>query len=99
MNGITAFHRYVEENAASLVETLFEGDATLSTATVNHVVIKNYFSSSESPLQVAIEKGNSALVLRLLDKGAIPHIDFETWYVLGHLCVGIELTTNGGWVL
>ncbi|KAK3695330.1 hypothetical protein B0T22DRAFT_369114 [Podospora appendiculata] len=79
LNGITAFHRYVEQNAESLLQTLWELDATGTKTAINHMVFPAY-GKSETPLQIAIKNGNLSLVLKLLENGAIaPEVDFETW--------------------
>lgn len=81
MNGVTAFHSYVEKNSEALLESLWENDPTGAQSAINHIVFPSSWSSCKTSLQVAVEKGNLALVLKLLDHGAIPHVDFETWYV------------------
>lgn len=80
MNGITAFHRFVEENAKSLLELLWEADPTGTKRAVNHIAFR-HGNTCSFPLQIAILQGNPSLVLKLLDHGAVPHIDFETWCV------------------
>lgn len=81
LRGVTAFHRFVEQNAESLLVSLLENDPAGTKTAANHIVFYDW-RSCQSPLQVAVEKGHAALVSRLLDLGAVPHIDFETWYVL-----------------
>lgn len=78
MNGLTVFHQYVEQNAETLLKLLWETDPTGTKTAINHIAFRDS-STSNTPLQVAVQKGNLALVLKLLDHGAIPHIDFETW--------------------
>ena len=80
MTGVTAFHVFVEENAGSLLESLWESDPTGTKTAINHIAFYGYNASNTS-LQVAVQEGNLALVLKLLDHGAITHVDFETWYV------------------
>jgi ankyrin repeat protein len=80
MNGVTAFHRYVEANAGSLLESLCETDPAGAKTAINHIAFPTT-STCETPLQVAVRDGNLALVLKLLDHGAITHIEFETWCV------------------
>ncbi|GAB1310959.1 Ankyrin repeat protein [Madurella fahalii] len=79
MKGITAFHRFVEENAESLLDSLWTSDPTGTKTAINHIAFRQSYGHSTSPLQVAIRQGNTGLVLKLLDHGAVPHIDFETW--------------------
>ncbi|KAK3310531.1 uncharacterized protein B0T15DRAFT_481869 [Chaetomium strumarium] len=78
MNGVTAFHVFVERNAESLLKSLCENDPTGTKTAINHIAFGNYFSF-RSALQIAVQKGNLAAVKKLLDSGALPHIDFETW--------------------
>ncbi|KAK4230646.1 Ankycorbin [Podospora fimiseda] len=79
LNGVTAFHCYIEKNSETLLENLFENDPTGTKSAINHIIFPNSYSATKTALQLALEKGNLALVLKLLDKGAVPHIDFETW--------------------
>ena len=37
INGVTAFHRYAEENASELLELLWEMDKTGSRSAINHL--------------------------------------------------------------
>ncbi|KAK4239714.1 hypothetical protein C8A03DRAFT_32236 [Achaetomium macrosporum] len=78
MNGVTAFHLFVERNAESVLESLLENDPAGAKTAINHIAFGNY-SSCRSPLQIAVQKGNLTVVKKLLDRGALPHIDFETW--------------------
>ena len=80
MNGVTAFHSYVEANAESLLESLWETDPAGTKTVVNHITFRDY-SSCQTALQVAVQNGNLPLVLKLLDRGAVAQVDFETWYV------------------
>jgi ankyrin repeat protein len=80
MNGVTAFHVFVERNAKSLLDLLCENDPAGTKTAINHIAFGNY-STSRSALQIAVQKGNLAAVRMLLDNGALPHIDFETWCV------------------
>ncbi|KAK0729206.1 hypothetical protein B0T21DRAFT_394537 [Apiosordaria backusii] len=79
LNGVTAFHRYVEENAESLLATLWEHDAVGTKTAINHISMRDIYSTAETALGIAVKKGNLALVLQLLDHGAVPQIDFESW--------------------
>ncbi len=80
MNGVTAFHSYVEANAESLLESLWETDPAGTKTVVNHIAFRDW-SSCQTALQVAVQNGNLPLVLKLLDRGAVTHVDFEAWYV------------------
>lgn len=83
MNGVTALRRLVDENAQSMVESVLKTDPAGARAAINHLDFPNGFfyslRSAVAPLQVAIQHGNLALVSKLLDHGAAPHVDFETW--------------------
>jgi ankyrin repeat protein len=81
MFGVTAFHRYVEENAETLLEALWESDAVGTKTVINHTVFRYSPPKSDTPLNAAIQQGNLAMVLKLLDHGAVPHVDFESWCV------------------
>ncbi|KAF9876431.1 ankyrin repeat protein [Colletotrichum karsti] len=81
LNGCTVFHRYVENGNSEMIDTLWEHDkAGLKTA-LNHLVFgKQYWNPHAiAPLHTAIENGDAILVLKLLEAGANPHIDFDTW--------------------
>lgn len=82
MKGVTAFHCFVEGNAESLLDSLWKSDPTGTRTAVNHIAFPGSYEPPVSPLQVAIRKGNFAMALKLLDHGAVPHVDFETWCVL-----------------
>ncbi|KAK3937074.1 Ankycorbin [Diplogelasinospora grovesii] len=77
LKGCTALYRYVEKNAESLLDTLLEMDKTGTKTAINHIVFDYY--SSKTPLDLAVSSGNLSLVLKLLDNGAMPQVDFETW--------------------
>ncbi|RYP54832.1 hypothetical protein DL768_000396 [Monosporascus sp. mg162] len=80
-NGVTAFHRYVKRGAPELIETLWANDKIGLKAALNHVVVTGHRGSScaTTPLMTAIDNGNPILVLKLLEAGANPEIDFDTW--------------------
>ncbi|KAK0673305.1 hypothetical protein QBC41DRAFT_136273 [Cercophora samala] len=90
LNGVTAFHRYVEENAESLLATLWEHDAVGTKTAINHISMRDRYSTAETALGVAIKKGNLALILQLLDHGAVPQIDFESWLKSARQSAAIE---------
>lgn len=79
MNGFTAFHRYVEANAESLLDVLWEMDQPGAKIATDNLAFADS-SSCQTPLQLAVQNGNTALILKLLDHGAVSHIDFESWY-------------------
>lgn len=81
LNGCTAFHRYVENGSQEMIDALWEHDkAGLKTA-LNHMVFGSRYWDPQAiaPLHTAIENGDSILVLKLLEAGANPQIDFNTW--------------------
>lgn len=90
LNGVTAFHRYVEENAESLLATLWEHDAVGTKTAINHISMRDQYSTAETALGVAIKKGNLSLILQLLDHGAVPQIDFESWLKSARQSAAIE---------
>ncbi|KAI0970115.1 ankyrin repeat protein [Xylaria arbuscula] len=81
ISGVTAFHRYIRYNEMKVIEPLWENDKLGLKTAINHVAVSgNYWrNSATSPLMTAIDEGNSILVLKLLDAGAKPEIDFDTW--------------------
>lgn len=78
LNGSTAFQRIVEENATELVEVLLDFDKIGVKNSINHLAF-NGWRQMDSTLQHAIKGGDIRLILQLLDAGAVPQIDFETW--------------------
>ncbi|KAK9418110.1 putative Ankyrin repeat-containing domain protein [Seiridium unicorne] len=81
VNGITAFHRYVQHGIPKLVETLWENDKMGLKTAINHVAVSgnSWNPNATSPLMTAVDKGDPILVLRLLEAGAKPQIDFDSW--------------------
>ncbi|KAK3372503.1 hypothetical protein B0H63DRAFT_299088 [Podospora didyma] len=78
IKGVTAFHYYVEQNAESCLQTLFEQDKIGTKSAINHVAFPQYHTS-RTPLGIAVQNGNISLALKLLENGAMPHVDFESW--------------------
>ncbi|KLU87586.1 ankyrin repeat protein [Magnaporthiopsis poae ATCC 64411] len=78
MKHMTAFYRYVDKGASELVETLLELDPVGAQTAINHLAWPDFWKAI-GPLQAAVQSGDSRLALKLLDAGAIPEIDFETW--------------------
>ena len=64
-----------------MVDTVLEHDKTGVKTAINHILCSggSYNPEQMSSLHLAIQKRNSILVLKLLEAGASPHIDFETW--------------------
>lgn len=77
-NGITAFHKFVESDNVELVRVLLDYDQMGSAAIINHIAFASD-DDSYSPLLAAITNGNVEMARLLLDHGAAPTIDFETW--------------------
>ncbi|KAL8331874.1 hypothetical protein RB593_002310 [Gaeumannomyces tritici] len=75
---MTCFHRYVANGASELVEALWDLDPVRAKTSINHLAWPDHWKAV-SPLQAAIQNNDSRLVLKLLDAGAVPDIDFETW--------------------
>ncbi|KAJ3495440.1 hypothetical protein NLG97_g3396 [Lecanicillium saksenae] len=80
-SGCTAFHRYLKSGKSEMVDLLLTNDKAAAKAAANHILISgsSWNPKAEAPLQVAIENGDSILALKLLDIGARPEIDFDTW--------------------
>ncbi|CAK7220563.1 hypothetical protein SBRCBS47491_004231 [Sporothrix bragantina] len=78
LSSITAFHRYVESSEIDLVQLLLDLDKTGSPIALKNISFpSSYFTTS--PLIAAISQGDVRMVLKLLDNGAAPQIDFDTW--------------------
>ncbi|KAI3401593.1 hypothetical protein diail_10194 [Diaporthe ilicicola] len=78
LTGSTAFQRIVEGNATELVEVLLAFDEIGVKNSINHIAFTGWYHT-DSTLQHAIKEGDIRLILQLLDAGALPQIDFETW--------------------
>ncbi|KAI1126228.1 ankyrin repeat protein [Nemania abortiva] len=80
-SGITAFHRYIQKNGVDVIDSLWENDKIGLKAAINHVAVTGtaWSSDATSPLMTAIDQGNPILVLKLLEAGANPSIDFVSW--------------------
>ncbi|KAI1426426.1 ankyrin repeat protein [Xylaria sp. FL1777] len=80
ISGTTAFHRYIRKNDMKLIEFLWENDKLGLKTAINHIAVSQArWVCSTNPLMTAIDEGNSILVLKLLDAGAKPEIDFDNW--------------------
>lgn len=78
LNGFTAFYRLVDASATELIEALLSLDKIGVKNSMNHITWVGW-NEMYWPLQKAIQNGDVKLILQLLDAGAIPHIDYETW--------------------
>lgn len=81
LHGCTAFHRYVDHAETEMIDTLWELDKTGVKAALNHLILGHgYWNlTAVSPLHTAIGNGDSILVMKLLEAGANPDIDFDSW--------------------
>ncbi|KAK7757760.1 hypothetical protein SLS62_000138 [Diatrype stigma] len=91
--GVTAFHRYIQSGGLQLIESLWENDKIGLKAALNHVAVwgSRYFAQATAPLLAAIERGDPIVVLKLLEAGANPNIDFEAWLKGAKLSIGEDL--------
>ncbi|CAH0051932.1 unnamed protein product [Clonostachys solani] len=80
-NGATAFHRFVDSGRKDLVDTLLEQDRAGVKMAINHMVMAGSTWDPEAiaPLHSAIERGDSILVLKLLNAGAEATVKFDAW--------------------
>lgn len=80
-NGCTAFQRFIEAADADVTDVLMKEDKTGIKNAINHLVVQGYSWRPETiaPLHTAIDRGDSILVLQLLNNGADAQIDFDTW--------------------
>ncbi|KAH8717239.1 Uncharacterized protein HC256_001939 [Beauveria bassiana] len=95
-NGCTAFHRYLKSGQSDMVDLLLTNDKAAAKAAVNHLLISGYSWSMnvEAPLQVAIDNGDSVMAIKLLDIGARPEIDFDTWVKASHVTNKSSFSSN-----
>ncbi|KAI0171986.1 ankyrin [Hypoxylon sp. FL1284] len=80
-SGVTAFHRYIQSGQHKLIDSLFTNDKRGLKAAINHAAINGtwYRADCVTPLMAAVDKGDPILVLKLLEAGARPDIDFDSW--------------------
>lgn len=80
-NGCTAFQRYVEKADSDVLDALQDDDQTGVKNAINHLVFRGYSGHPEvvSPLHTAIERSDSIMMLKLLNAGASPQVNFDTW--------------------
>lgn len=79
--GTTVLHRAIEKKSMQVIDVLWENDkAGLKTA-INHLVFVGYGwnSTGLSPLHLALAHNDPIMVLKLLNMGAQPEVDFKTW--------------------
>lgn len=80
-DGYTALQRYVDSGRNEAIDVLLENDKTRIKPALNHLTFspQSWNPQTNSPIHSAVEHGDSLLVLKLLNAGALPHIDFNTW--------------------
>ncbi|KAH8176109.1 ankyrin repeats (3 copies) domain-containing protein [Sarocladium implicatum] len=79
-DGCTAFQRYVEKAETDAMDVLISDDKTGVKNAINHLIIRgSWMPETIAPLHTAIDRGDSIMVLQLLNNGAHPNIDFDTW--------------------
>ncbi|PNY22667.1 Uncharacterized protein TCAP_07089, partial [Tolypocladium capitatum] len=79
--GFTAFQKYVDSGEDELIDTLLDNDKMGVKTAINHLVFTGnmWHLETKSPLLSAIEHGDSVLVLKLLNAGALAQMSFDTW--------------------
>ncbi|KAM4059065.1 ankyrin repeats (3 copies) domain-containing protein [Hirsutella rhossiliensis] len=80
-NGYTALQRYIDSGKNEMIDTLLDEDKVGVKTALNHLTFSphSWNPQTNSPIHSAVENGDSLLVLKLLNAGAFPHIDFDTW--------------------
>ncbi|KAK7211422.1 hypothetical protein V2G26_018600 [Clonostachys chloroleuca] len=80
-NGATAFHRFVETGRKDMVDTLLQQDRAGVKMAINHMVMagSSWDPEAIAPLHSAVERGDSILVLKLLNAGAEVTVKFDAW--------------------
>ncbi|KAI5466053.1 ankyrin repeat-containing domain protein [Mariannaea sp. PMI_226] len=80
-DGCTPLHKYVESGNSELVDTLWDSDPAGFKAALNHMAIVNGYWDPDAigPIHIAAFLGDTELTLKLLDRGASPAVDFDTW--------------------
>ncbi|KAI0521370.1 ankyrin repeat protein [Xylaria bambusicola] len=81
LTGVTAFHRYIRNNNMKAIDCLWEHDKLGLKTAINHIAVSgsDWNMNATSPLMTAIDQNNPILVLKLLDAGAKPELDFDSW--------------------
>lgn len=78
LNGVTAFHRYIEACSIDLVQLLMDLDKTGAPIAMKNIFFPSDYDAT-SPLLCAISAGDVRMALKLLENGVPPQIDFDTW--------------------
>ncbi|PWI66622.1 hypothetical protein PCL_04760 [Purpureocillium lilacinum] len=79
--GYTAFQKYIDTGKNEMIDVLLDTDKMGVKTSINHLAFTGYRwnANTTSPLHSAVERGDSVLVLKLLNAGAESQIDFDTW--------------------
>ncbi|UNI14911.1 hypothetical protein JDV02_001490 [Purpureocillium takamizusanense] len=79
--GYTAFQKYIDTGKSEVIDVLLDTDRMGVKTSINHLAFTGYSwnANTTSPLHSAVERGDSVLVLKLLNAGAKSQIDFDTW--------------------
>lgn len=78
LHGLTAFQRFVDADATELLEILVSLDKIGVKNSINHITFGQW-NQIYWPLQKAIQNGDVKAIFQLLEAGALPQVDFETW--------------------
>jgi ankyrin repeat protein len=85
LNGVTAFHYFVNQGLEAL-EIIMKLDQKQAKSVLNYIKIGEYSYSptTTTPLMTAIENHDTKTAERLLNIGANPSIDYDTWLQAYH---------------
>ena len=80
MKQTTALH-YISGEKPEVLETLIQYDEPAAKRAINHLAVtgSSWSPSAQSPLMSAILQGNALAALKLLEAGAKPSVDFQSW--------------------
>lgn len=80
-NGYTALQRYVDSGRNEMIDALLDHDKVGVKTVLNHLTFSpfSWDLGTNSPIHSAVVHGDSLLVLKLLNAGALPQIDFDVW--------------------
>lgn len=71
--------QYFVAKKSNLIDVLFITDAPAAIGVLNHVSVGRYGGSSDTPLTIAVKRGYTDLVKKLLKLGARPQTNFDEW--------------------
>lgn len=84
----------------NMIECLWENDKLGLKTAINHVAVDGSYwrMNATSPLMTAIDENNPILVLKLLEAGAKPDLDFDSWLqgakVSPRVMLGVSFTRD-----